>query len=906
MVMKIKYLALAVSAIGLTQASFAADAKTETTQKVEKIEVTGSNIKRVNKESVSPITTIDKEQISRSGAGSVLDLMRNLTSAGGNGGELSGAGSFRNGATSVNLRGLPTLVLLNGYRLPSSGSDEYSGQTSVDLNTIPLAAIDHIDVLKDGASAIYGTDAVGGVVNIILRKSYTGTEVNVSHGATTEGGGDLTRAAVTTGFGDRSESKFNVTLTLSAEERKAIHGTDRDWAMEMDRRYMPNGLFNGGVYGSKGSDPGTLSLGGSQRMPDPACAKEHIKAYPDAPEWFAAPNRNACMYAAAEAIDLLKPFKRYSAITSGTWDITPDLSANGQLFVNHYELRAVDSPAWIQDAPRGNVLLVPANNKFNTFGVPVRVRRLFQAEEGGSRSRIDTIWGVGSLTGRLGNFDWTVSAGHGEEKGDIRYFGTFLHDKLQKYLAEGKYNPFGGNNNSAQVIQELTADHAIQTKSVTDFISAKAATELGSLPGGAVGVAVGAEIKQDKLTYNPTQAWRDGAIGIYSVLRGIDGSQKQSAAFTELNLPLLKNLEAQVAARYDHYEFAGNTTNPKIGVRWTPTDNLLIRTTYSTGFRAPTLPQTFNEGRGGFASARDPKRCVPKDVFFGNDCAGSVLSVVTGTRDVKPEKSKNFNLGFVFEPIKNTSFGATYWRITWKDRIENLDSDTVLAGEDGAYKNNVIRQAITAEDQAAYNALTPEQRAKMGPLVGRLKEVRVGLINRSEVFTDGYDLDATTTLRTAESGRFKFYTEATYLARMNSSLLPDDPFINCENDTSCDAGEYQNPRWLAKVGVNWDMGPYQATVAANYVGHYRVSRSPTATINAYYGQYDDGVSVTSSTLFDASFGYTGYRNTVLRFGINNLLDRKPPFYSGSSLGYDSAYGNPRGRYVYGSMTYQFK
>lgn len=897
--MKIRYLALAVAAIG-SAGSWAADEPI----KAERIEVTGSNIKRISKETVSPVTTISREEIARSGATNTVELMRKLTSAGGNGGETLTANSFRNGATSVNLRQLPTLVLLNGYRLPSSGSDEYSGQTSVDLNTIPLAAIERVEVLKDGGSAIYGTDAVGGVVNFILRKNVTGLELSAYAGATTEGDGETARASLAGGLGG-SSSGFNLTYTVSAEERKAVHAADRDWARGPDFRDRPWGLHVGNVYGSKGSDPGTLSTGGSQRMWDPECAAEHRQPYPDAPEWFAAPNRNACMYAPADSEDLLHPYKRYSAIALANWDVSDSLSLFGQFFFNHYDTRLVASPAWIQDRDRANVLLVPASNPFNTYGTNVRVRRLFQADEGGGKSQVDTGWLVAGAKGQIGSWDWIVAAGHSQEKGDIRTYGTFLHDKLQSYLDQGKYNPFGGNHNSPQIIRELTADHAVRTKSETDFVNAKTSTEFGELPGGPIGVAFGAEFKRDKLSYDPTQAWRNGEIGIYSVLRGIDGSQSQKAVFGELSLPILSNLEAQLAARFDDYELAGSTTNPKLGIRWTPTKSLLVRANYSTGFRAPTLSQTFNEGRGGFAAARDPKRCLQDNDYFSQSCDGSVLSVVTGTKDIKPEKSTNFNVGFVFEPVRDVSLGVTYWRILWKDRIASLDSETVLAGEDGAYRASVIRSAINDLDIAAYNALTPAERAAMGPLVGRLKEIRVGLINRSRMLTDGYDFDASVGWRAGQYGKFRLYTEATYLRRQNRTLTPDDPEVNCDGNQACDAGEFQTPRVQAKLGLNWENGAWQFGTAANYVSSYRVSRLPSDTINIYYDQYGEGAKVGSSTQADLTVGYTGFKRLTLRAGVDNVFDRDPPFYSGSSLGYDSAYGNPRGRFVYGSLSYQF-
>lgn len=899
-------LALAAFAGVAAMSAHAQEATDAVAPKVQRVEITGSNIKRIEAEGISPITVMTRESIARSGATSVVDLMRNLTAAGGSGGELATSSSFRNGATSVNLRGMPTLILLNGFRLPASGSDEYSGQTSVDLNSIPLSAIERIDVLKDGASAIYGTDAVGGVINFILRKDYQGLTLDASTGATTHGDGQNNKVSLSGGFGDRDVQKFNVTYSASYEKTDRIKGVDRDWANKTDFTGHQGGLNQLGVFGNKGSDPGTLSFGGSHRMPDPECAPGNTGPYPSGAEWHPLPTRNGCLYPAAGGLDLVRPSTRYGGAVTANWDLTPDVSLFANLFYNHFDTRIEGSPTFIQNADRSGALRVEANNPFNTYGRPVIVRRLFPSTEGGSGTDVNTTWLVGGATGRLANWDWTVSLGHSAEEGNTRVYGSYMFDKMQQYVTEGKFNPFGGNHNSAQIINELSADQYTKTSSKTDFVKAVASTEFGQLPGGKIGVAVGSEYKRESLNYDPAQAWRDGTIGNYSQLRGANGSESLSALFGEVNLPLLKNLEAQAAVRYDRYQLAGSTTNPKLGLRWTALPELMFRTSYSTGFRAPTLSQRFNEGRGGFGSTKDPKRCLLEDAYFSRDCEGSVLSLLTGTKSLKPETSKQFNFGFVAEPVKNLTVGLTYWKIKWNDRIENLDNDSVLAGEDGAYKSSVTRLAVSAEDQTAYNELTAAQRAAMGPLVGRLKQVSVGLINRSEVITSGLDAEISYTLRTSDFGRFKLSGEATFTRQYDRVLLPDDPMINCDNNTACEAGEYGYPKLLAKVGLSWDKGAWTATSTANFTSHYHVDRTPSKDINNYYDEYAKGYMIASATTVDASVSYSGFKNLVLRGGANNLFDRNPSFDPTSNIGYDTAYGNPRGRYVYVSASYTFK
>lgn len=905
---QLKKMSLAIAlCIGTAPVAFAQTAdKTDKEAKKDapqRVVITGSNIKRIDTETVSPVTTITKEQIARSGVTSVVDLLRNVSSAGGNMGEFNGTNSFRNGATSINLRGLPTLVLLNGYRLPTSGSDSGEGYTAVDLNMIPLAAIERVEILKDGASAIYGTDAVGGVVNFITKQENSGITVDASYGRTGYNDGGVAKASIGGGIGNRAEDKYNLTFAFAAENSKAINMADRPWANRYDFR-KDGGLFQGNVYGANGDDPGTLSFTSADRFPDPACAKERQLAYFNAPEWFASSKKTGCFYTPAEGNQFRPEIHRYSLASVFNYDINDQTSVFVQAFANRLELKQIAPPNALLDAD-GNPFGIEASNPFNPYGKFVRVRRLFPAQEGGNDVSVNTFWLVGGIKAQLANWEFSASAGHGEERGNVKTKGAFLRDKMADYIANGKFNPFGQRTNSQDVINQLTADMGVKTKTTTDFVKLSATTEFGKLPGGPIGFAAGTEFKRESLKYDPTQQWREGAIGGYTYNGTIDGSENLKAVYSELNLPVLKSLEIQAAARYDQYQYAGNTLNPKIGIRWSPVETLMVRANYSTGFRAPTLSQQFNSGRGAYYRAKDFKRCNEDSDIFYLDCSRSVLGLASGTQSIKPEKSEQYNFGFVFEPTQNLSLGMTYWGIRWTDRIEMTDMATVITGEDSTYKGFVTRLPVTQDDIDAYNALTPQERAAMGPLVGRIKSVRLGYVNRSKVSTTGIDADIAYTMKTG-LGKFRPYADATYTIKYDSTLSPDDPYVNCHGNMACDSGEMSSPTFMANVGLGWEKDAWAANTVMHYTHHYHVSRSPTATINSYgYDMYKKGVMVPATYIFDASLTYKGYKNTTLRFGINNLFNRDPSFNPGSAIGYDSAFGDPRGRYIYGSVSYRF-
>ncbi|WGG52625.1 TonB-dependent siderophore receptor [Rugamonas sp. DEMB1] len=565
--------------------------------KMERVEITGSNIKRIAQEGVSPMTLISKEDIQRSGATSVLDVLRNLPSVGGNGRDFGGGNDFRNGASTATLRGMPTLILLNGNRLPVSGSDDSNGFTSVDLNMLPLAAIERIEVLKDGASAIYGTDAVGGVINFIMRQNYQGVDLNASYGATTLGGGDVRKLSVAGGFGDRATQKFNLTYAAMVEDTKRIKGTERDWANHIDFGAR-GGLQYANVYGAHGTDAGTLSIGGN-RFADPECLAGSKLPYPSGAEWFPSPTRNGCLSATAEFTDLVKPSRRLGATAALNWDIAPELTLFANAFFTSFDKRIVGQSSWLQNRARNN-LVIPASNPFNTYGKPVTVRRDFPVYEGGIKTKVDNLWLLTGLKGELGGWDWSATLSHGEESGRSDTLGAYKLEELNKAVDEGRFNPFGVNRNSDALIRELSGEMYVKTRSKSDSVKVQASTEFGELPGGKIGVSLGAELRRNSLAYTPSQDWQQGLLGQYAVLPPIAGSEKLSAVYAELNLPLLKTLEAQAAVRHDKYELAGGTTNPKLGLKWAPSKALMLRANYSTGMVAPSLPQRFSEGRDSF------------------------------------------------------------------------------------------------------------------------------------------------------------------------------------------------------------------------------------------------------------------------------------------------------------------
>jgi iron complex outermembrane receptor protein len=293
-------------------------------------------------------------------------------------------------------------------------------------------------------------------------------------------------------------------------------------------------------------------------------------------------------------------------------------------------------------------------------------------------------------------------------------------------------------------------------------------------------------------------------------------------------------------------------------------------------------------------------------VYFDSFCTRYVKASNVGTKNLQPEKSTQYNLGFVIEPLKDLTIGLSYYDIKWKNKIDVLDNTTVLDNEDGAYQAHVVRDAVTPDDIAAYAALSAADRTRLGPLRGELANIKTGWVNRFQTHTSGVDLDASYTFRSNTLGRIKVFGEANYTLRYDTVLLADNVYINCANNTSCDAGEYGKPRLLANVGVNWDRGPWSGTGIVKYVAGTKVDRAPSTVHNQWYDFYAKGARIPAIATMDASLAYAGFKNMVVRGGANNVFNRDPAFDPASSLGYNDNWGDPRGRYVYVSLNYSFK
>ncbi len=562
---------IALSA-GFTTTAYAA----EEAKKVERIEVTGSRIKRTDIEGPSPVQSIGRADIENMGYDNLQQLLERMPVAGS--GTFSTRGnnqdSTANGSAAVSLRGLgadATLVLINGRRVAISAFAEGITNSFVDINSIPVSAIERIDILKDGASAIYGSDAVAGVVNVILKKDIDGVELNLGYGGTDGPNYEETTASLVWGTTSEKSSASIIidyfkNTSLSSDEMGSLGTANQS-------------PYGGEDFRSSRGFPGYFYVDGVKTI-DPDCPAEN------------ATSSGSCLFDYGPFGYIAPESERVGAISQFEYNFDNGITGFLEMAVQHNTSVAAGAPTPL-DEDAG--LTVPASHPNNPFGEDIQIGRYRTVDAGARQWDIesDTLRFVAGLRGEIKEWSWEAAVQKGRSKslqtGD-RSQGWVRTDFLQQEIDAGNYNPFGGTYNSPEVIDRITTSLVRRGESHMTSFDANISGEAFSFGDDVVMMAAGIEYREEDVTDTPDDQFQRGLIfGTESVSAAAE--RDQYAAYVEFSIPLAENLELQLAGRYDDYSDFGNTTNPKVALRWAPTDEITIRGSWAQGFRAPSLAQ---------------------------------------------------------------------------------------------------------------------------------------------------------------------------------------------------------------------------------------------------------------------------------------------------------------------------
>lgn len=851
-----------------------------TPQALEKIEVTGSNIKRVDAEGPAPVQVITRQDIERGGYSTVAEVMRFLPANSGFAYEETFTGSFSRGSAGVSLRGLgqrATLTLINGRRMANIPFAQNLQDAFVDLNSIPLAAIDRIEVLKDGASAIYGSDALAGVVNIILRKDFKGLEAAGTLGRTKHGDGDERRASLAGGFGDVAKDKYNVVGVLDYFQRDTIWARDRDFSSTADQRRFQGGtdgrstLSNPGNYARV---PGFAAPFPTTRLPFASCPPERLAVPPG--------SVLQCVDDTNQYNTLIPETERLGLFTRLTWEFSSSLTGFAEFGYNETQTFTQSPPFGTPSSQVGPGVArtinarLPVGNPSNPYTVPVDVRYRFT--DVGPRqidNNVETVRAVAGLKGNWGKWDWESALLYAKSEATQDDHNGIRISGLLSVIADGSYNFLNPSANTQAVYDRLRVDYQRRGETEIKQWDAKVTGELMELATGPLAMAAGFETRKESLLDESDEVLASGDV----LGRGSNrakGSRTLTSGYVEFNIPVLKNLEVQAAGRLDHYSDFGTSTTPKVAFRWSPTKDFFVRGSYARGFRAPNLVEAGDSAAFAFNTLVDARRCAINSAY----CApAGVPAIISAGVDLVPEKSVSRSVGFVWDVTRELNVVVDAYEIRQKNIINTEGAQTILNGEteNPAYAARVLRGPPDAQDIA---------RGAPGAITGVLNQ----FVNLTELLTRGVDLDLRWRFWKGNLGTFTLNSTNTYLQNYKTQNVREDPLIEF-------AGSYSLPRHRMLTSVLWDRGPWSSTVTWNHVDAYGASTSAPPGAPKV-GNWDT---------FDLSVSYTGFRNLKLTAGGRNILDREPPIDLASGLiPYDFTQHNPRGAFWFAGASYRFR
>ncbi|MGH8280248.1 MAG: TonB-dependent receptor plug domain-containing protein [Gammaproteobacteria bacterium] len=719
----VRYGLLAGAAAALTTpAAFAQDAAQSANQnqnqaqnqqnvQLKKIQVTGTLIPRTSIETAAPITIITAKQIQASGFTTIAQVVRSLASDNSGTIPLAFTNGFATGSSGVALRGLTaasTLVLIDGRRTTSYPLADDGTRSFTDLNTLPLNAVERVEVLNDGASAIYGADAIAGVINIILYPSFNGSRATAQLGFAQKGGGASQDYTFITGTGNLDTQGWNSYLSVEYHTTQPIYSHDRDYPLN-SCDYSPSGYFddcfggnpaNGGggisgsIYGVE--EPATLSTPGNllTGVPIPGTTMQPIRPCPTPVSYpgTGPGSGTGCTYNQVGLYGQIAP-KTQSASIDGriTVDINPTTTA--YLNASYNQFRMVNQnggPASIQNSTPTNtsdIALQPTlpggalnpNDLFANQGEYALIGYNFGGLPGfGWDTTVNHVMRMDmDLTGALSeNWSYNASVNLNHAWLDYNNYGFLNISQLLTDVTDGSYNFIDPSANSQATLNALSSDSHVVSTTNEDALQFVVNGPLAQLPGGPLGLGVGTQWRyesQDDPSLNPG----NNLLGLGNT--HASGQREIAAGFAELNAPVLSSLDLDLAGREDHYSDFGNAFSPKFGIKWTPISQLAFRGTYARGFLAPSFSEIGNSSSLGFITFTPPpsfvaEHCAPKITpctpdAYAKPYALGLLS--EANPDIQPERSRNYTLGAVFQPTSEFSGTLDYYNILVSNLIQS-------------------------------------------------------------------------------------------------------------------------------------------------------------------------------------------------------------------------------------------
>lgn len=941
--------------------------------------VTGSRISRRDYNAESPISTLSSATIAAAGQPSLdraIGQMPQFEAAQGAAevGDVQGSVGFGGGASYSDLRGIGrnrSLVLMDGRRLMPSTPDG-----SIDLNTIPMALLDSVEVITGGASATYGSDAIAGVANFKLRRNFSGFELAVQHGASTRGDGQTTQISGIVG-GKFADDRGHAVLALEYGKRDAVAGSQRSFFTQPSVRFLgrpPEGFIYAGAYGPNTPDappnapsiaavnsilasyPGTTPYADSgpyrggigvntdgtiftTAVPGNLGCSENYKGVGSVLGARISPSCTTAGVVLGNYFAVQVPLKKYNAFASADYELANHLTAYAQF--NFSESRALDqtSPGSTKTNNGPIELYIPVSNQFvqsnpalltlinSAYGgvAPANARIGYSKLLFGWGNRVEKfkydVWqGLAGLKGDIPGtrFTFDVYASYGHSSYTSQAMGDVSISAINNVLAnEGvggcTYNPFG-----LQPVSAACHAYAGRVDNTTDELSAKNVEAsiqgpLFTLPGGEARMALGADYRQSRFSYQPDSIFITGDSLAYGTATPAKGSQNAKELFGEVLLPFLKDrsfakeLSLDLGYRYSKYNSFSGKSTWKADASWTVVSGLRFRGGYSFAFRAPSLAdlyagaaidnESLNHGdpcdilnRG--SSAQLQALCAGQSAAAGSSSfsfGGLNVTVPVqtgGNKLLKPETARTWSVGTVLSPLRGLNLSVDYYELSISGAISSLSS------------GDILRDCYGAAGNPNFSASNPFcQRVARDASSGQITLITSGLFNYSKFKLSGVDaqIDYRFNLdrvgMPSRAGTLQIGSIISYLRKY--VVTPSDgtaaiDFAGSINDsfvTSDGENLYSHPHWKANSYLTYLNGPFVGTVRWRYIGHMANLDDPSQPVPPV-------------SYFDADVHYKVSKWLSLSAGMNNIGDKKPPFIGTLELRTDAATYDVIGRTWY--------
>ena len=865
-------------------AAYAAQDKTDT---LERIEVTGSRLNRPDSEGAFPVTVINRQEIERSGAQTLADFLRSTT--------FNSFGSPRptplatqQSFAGMSIHGLDTkrtLILVDGHRLPTAPTVG----SSQNLNNVPLSMVERIEILSDGASAIYGADAIGGVVNIITRHGFSGADISISDSQPSRPGADRSYASAT--FGINSE-RGQLTLGASAFRRTRVWARDRPWE-PVGASSFSNTLFAAipepnAAYGYRPGSRLHNSVYGSS-VPGNGCSANGFYTTGSGAS-------TACSYDFNRVASIESDHDNTAVHGNGTLNLGDDWALHLGAFANSTHIGSTNastpSSPWFGDA-----ILIPVGSpnhpavRFPGAGYdpnqPVFLRHRFAGvgnRELDTRDRIvDTAL---SVDGRAGDFDLRFGLDASDVHARMTGHNYVLRDIADVYIHDGRYDIYNPTGNSDSVLAALRTDIHRDSNTRNVALYGNARVDLGTLRNGVAQLAFGVDLRRESYAdrYDPRVA-ANRVAGLSD--SSSSGSRTSQAVYAEMLLPLWRGAELTLAGRYDHYSRFGGAFSPKLALRYQPANSLTLRASLSEGFAAPTL-RNLNQSPSLFLSGvNHPETCA--SLGLGTSCLAEVETYLIGNAHLRPETSRQISAGFSWQPVR--WFDLTVDAFHARVNRQEIYADAILIAN---CLNHIERRALCPRDISALSATAPRPQVGAGLGVafgpnGEILYAQTGYANLGTIALTGFDLSANTRF---ELGRFGTLRNHLRFGGIGSY----------ESNGTQSAGSVGKPDGRLQLSTAWERKTLVVAWNINAIG----AMDSVAGQRAHAGQSDFGYGhrVPLHVTHDVQVDWTTPWRGHVTFGVQNATNRDP-YIDPLNASYNTALYDGYGRVPYLRYTQSF-